>query len=206
MNVENTSGHGEFAIIPDEIKGWNWGAFWLSWIWGIFNGSYIALLALLPIANLIIPFYLGAKGNELAWKNRHWIDIESFKESQRIWRNWGWAIAIAIIVAVGIRCHYLYKKEQITAEITAQVLDIISKDDKASKIIGNDYKIHFEPALETVTSSNGEFPIGHIMFIKGASGAVSVYTSLDENGNILAITISPPANAEKLTISVGSGK
>ena len=28
MCSENTSGHGEFAIIPEEIKNWNWGAFW----------------------------------------------------------------------------------------------------------------------------------------------------------------------------------
>jgi len=43
---QNTSGTGKLAILPPEIKGWNWGAFWLTWIWGIRNRTWIAFLDL----------------------------------------------------------------------------------------------------------------------------------------------------------------
>ena len=33
----NSSGRGMFAELPAEVRGWNWGAFWLGWIWGIKN-------------------------------------------------------------------------------------------------------------------------------------------------------------------------
>ena len=35
--------------IPPEIDRWNWGAFLLSWIWGVGNNTFIALLSLVPI-------------------------------------------------------------------------------------------------------------------------------------------------------------
>ena len=31
---ENTSGHGKMAAVPPEVRGWSWGAFLLTWIWG----------------------------------------------------------------------------------------------------------------------------------------------------------------------------
>ncbi|MCK5641018.1 MAG: hypothetical protein KAJ19_09485, partial [Gammaproteobacteria bacterium] len=61
--MENTSGQGELAEIPPEISGWNWGAFLLSWIWGIGNSVWIALLCLIPCVGFVMAFVLGAKGN-----------------------------------------------------------------------------------------------------------------------------------------------
>ncbi len=52
--------------VPAEIKKWNWGAFFLSWIWGIGNQVWISLLGLIPIVNIVMIFVLGAKGNEWA--------------------------------------------------------------------------------------------------------------------------------------------
>jgi hypothetical protein len=43
-DADNTSGQRERAIVPPEIRGWNWGAFFLNWIWGVVNETYIALL------------------------------------------------------------------------------------------------------------------------------------------------------------------
>ncbi len=101
--VANTSGQGEAAVIPPEIQGWNWGAFWLSWIWGIGNNVMIALLA------FIVPFwniYLGLKGNELAWRNKQWESVEHFKQVQKKWAVWGLGLFIATMaltcVCVGI--------------------------------------------------------------------------------------------------------
>ena len=91
---ENTSGQGDNSELPLDLKGWNFGAFFGTWLWGIFNKTYIALLAFIPIINIFIPFYLGYKGNELAWKNKTWPSLKYFKIVQRLWSIWGisWVI------------------------------------------------------------------------------------------------------------------
>lgn len=71
--------------IPVEINRWNWGAFFLGWIWGLANGVWISLLTFIPIINIFVAFYLGRKGNELAWRNGDWESVESFHVSQRRW-------------------------------------------------------------------------------------------------------------------------
>ena len=82
-------------------KGWNWGAFFLNWIWGIGNKTYIALLMFIPFVNIVMLFMLGAKGNEWAWKNREWESVEQFKKVQKAWAVWGF-ILFLIGVAGGI--------------------------------------------------------------------------------------------------------
>jgi len=85
--VENTSGQGKQATIPSEVRGWNWGAFLLNWIWGLGNSAPIALLMFVPLINLVMPFVLGIKGSEWAWRNRKWESVAAFKREQRVW---GW--------------------------------------------------------------------------------------------------------------------
>lgn len=76
MNQQQyTSGLGKQSVVPPEVKGWNWGAFLLNWIWGIGNSTYIALLMFVPLVNIFMFFILGAKGNEWAWKNRTWLVV-----------------------------------------------------------------------------------------------------------------------------------
>ncbi len=102
----NSSGNGASSEIPPEIKGWNWGAFFLWWIWGIGNNTYISLLTLIPyVGQIVMPFVLGAKGNEWAWKNKRWDSIQHFKSVQWKWESAGiiWfviAVIIGILVAV----------------------------------------------------------------------------------------------------------
>jgi hypothetical protein len=97
MLPPNTSGHGTETVIPQEIKGWSWGAFLLSWIWGIGNRTYIAFLCFVPVLNLVMIFILGAKGNEWAWRNKHWESVEAFKRTQK-----KWMIAGLVIFGLGI--------------------------------------------------------------------------------------------------------
>lgn len=89
--------------VPNEIKGWNWGAFVFSWIWGIFNGVYWPLV--LIIVNFI-PYVgglislgcciaLGINGSEWAWKAKSWSSVAEFKRVQHKW-------AIAILWVLGI--------------------------------------------------------------------------------------------------------
>ncbi len=96
--MENTSGHGKMAMLPPEIKGWNWGAFFFNWLWGIANNTYIALLCFIPFVNIIMIFILGAKGNEWAWQNKRWNSIEHFKRVQKNWALVGFILFILSII------------------------------------------------------------------------------------------------------------
>jgi hypothetical protein len=87
--------------VPDEIKGWSWGAFGLNGIWGVGNRTYVALLAFLPVVNVVMIVLLGLFGRKWAWKNRDWESIEQFKRVQRKW-DIGGMIAFGIYVVVGL--------------------------------------------------------------------------------------------------------
>lgn len=87
--------------VPAEIKKWNWGAFFLSWIWGIGNHVWISFLSFVPFVGFIMIFVLGAKGSEWAWKAKDWESVEHFKRVQRKWAIWGAVIFFAgILVSI----------------------------------------------------------------------------------------------------------
>ena len=69
----------------DYRKEFNWGAFFGTWIWGLFNKSYKTLWMLLLWLTPWGFWYAlvcGFKGNEWAAKNRDWQNLEEFKKSQ----------------------------------------------------------------------------------------------------------------------------
>jgi uncharacterized membrane protein YvbJ len=106
VTSENSSGQGESAIVPEEVKGWSWAGFGLTWIWGVFNGVLISLLVLIPFPffSLAWAIVLGVKGNEWAWRNKKWNSVEHFKNTQRPWNIAGIVIfaigAIALIIII----------------------------------------------------------------------------------------------------------
>ena len=102
LDPKNTSGHGSLAEIPYEIRGWSWGGFFLTWIWGIFNRVWLSLLCFVPIISWVMPFVLGFKGKDWAWQNKQWDSIEHFKRVQRQWAIWGLVFFIAIWVVLFI--------------------------------------------------------------------------------------------------------
>jgi hypothetical protein len=98
----NTSGQGSDAVVPPEIDRWNWGAFLLSWIWGLGNRVYIALPALIPGVGLVMAFVLGVKGSTWAWRKKTWPSIERFRAVQRQWAIAGlvvWGVLFALGIA-----------------------------------------------------------------------------------------------------------
>lgn len=104
-SVENTSGTRD-AEIPPEIKKWNWAAFLMPAVWGLFSGvPYTAILfgaALLPpmvqlIVMVVVSVFLGAKGNELAWRGKKWRSVEHFKAFQKQWTSWAVKLTIAVV-------------------------------------------------------------------------------------------------------------
>ena len=107
----NNSGQGALLDnslkVPPEIKGWNWGAFFLPGVWCITNRVWIGLLAWtdptlimsLALPWLIMGVILGVKGNEWAWKSRKWESVAAFKAHQR-----SWAIVSFILIGILLFC------------------------------------------------------------------------------------------------------
>ncbi|MES2183389.1 MAG: cytochrome c oxidase assembly factor Coa1 family protein [Pseudomonadota bacterium] len=104
MNEDsNTSGQGHTATVPAEIDRWNWGAFLMTWIWGIGNNTFLALLVFVPFVNIVMPFILGVKGSAWAWRHKRWASVEEFRRIQRNWARWGLALWLAfILLCVGL--------------------------------------------------------------------------------------------------------
>ena len=89
--------------LPKALKRWNWGAFLLNWIWAIGNRCYFGLLTFVPFFGLIVPFILGAKGNQWAWKAGRWNSLADFQRAQRRWVRWALiAYAGAGVMACGL--------------------------------------------------------------------------------------------------------
>ncbi len=90
----NTSGQGPGAMVPAEVQGLNWGAFFWNWIWAIFNNAGVVWIIVGLLFSPVASIYLLIKGNELAWQNKQWESVEAFKSTQRKW-------AIAGLILIG---------------------------------------------------------------------------------------------------------
>ena len=82
--------------IPKELNEFNWGAFLLTFIWGIPHKAWITLLAIpliwiqLPLGLnwllfTILQFYAGFKGNMWAYQNDWWMAPKDFRKKQAKW-------------------------------------------------------------------------------------------------------------------------
>ena len=127
----NTSGAGKGTAVPKEARGLSWGGFLLNWIWGLFNGTYLALLALIPLVNIFVAFWLLFKGRELAWQNRRWNSVEHFNKVQR---NWGLAGLGLLLLSV--------------AYGVATVSAVLSASEQLQNAVSDDSA--FEQALQDV--------------------------------------------------------
>lgn len=82
--------------LESELKKWNWGAFLLTFVWGIGNGVMRSFLVFIPFYGLYEWFMLGIHGNRWAWEKRRWESVEHFHRSQRSWAKAG-VIVSAIV-------------------------------------------------------------------------------------------------------------
>ena len=100
----NSSGQGGLfnssVPVPEEIKGWNWGAFLLAPFWLLSNRVWIGLLTWVPVVGFWVAIALGVKGNEWAWKSRRWQSIDSFKTHQKRWAIAGIVLGISVNLIV----------------------------------------------------------------------------------------------------------
>jgi hypothetical protein len=99
---DNNEGYAPFII-----KKWNWGAFSLSWVWGICNGIYWPIIIIAfnfvpyigPFVWLVISIYLGIYGNKLAWSIEKKLDSDYLKFTS-IQAKWNLAGIIVFIVVL----------------------------------------------------------------------------------------------------------
>ena len=171
MNQEQeyVSGLGKDSVVPPEIKGWNWGAFFLNWIWGIGNSTYIAFLMFVPLVNIVMFFVLGAKGNEWAWINRTWRDVEHFKQTQRKWRNAG-----LILLFVVFPLLFTLIGSMLKGEAFDQSMVSISKNPEVIEIIGEPIEAgYFVMGSIQTSGAKGEASLQYS--ISGSNGTADVY-------------------------------
>lgn len=111
--LANNSGQGHIfdksIPVPDEIQGWNWGAFLLPGFWPLTNKVWIGLIAWVDLFFLTggllwlaMGVILGIKGNEWAWKSRRWSSISAFKTHQKYWANAGFIFLIYVLLLVAL--------------------------------------------------------------------------------------------------------
>ncbi|WP_138499339.1 serine/threonine protein kinase [Nostoc sp. PA-18-2419] len=110
--IINNSGCGinnHNETVPEEILGWNWGAFLMPWFWMWTNQVWYGLFCFIPHGWWLMAIALGAKGNEWAWKSRRWRSIEQFKAHQRGWAIAGILIGAPISIMLWLRAIALLK-------------------------------------------------------------------------------------------------
>jgi hypothetical protein len=124
------------AEVPTEVKGgWNWGAFWLPFFWGLSHRTYqtliVFVLSLISLTYIlvvsvtesksdttngmvVIIFWLlgfpvsvwyGLKGNEWAWRNRQFHSVDEFRKVQKAWAVW--AVILFALNMVGIAVFFV---------------------------------------------------------------------------------------------------
>lgn len=90
--------------MPYDIKReFNWGAFFGTWIWGLFNKSYKTLWMLLLWAtpwSFLFALYCGIKGNDWSSTNKDWDSLEKFKNSQE--KQTAFWVIFSVILAPAI--------------------------------------------------------------------------------------------------------
>lgn len=166
---EYVSGLGKESVVPPEIKGWNWGAFLLNWIWGIGNSTYIALLMFVPLVNIFMFFILGAKGNEWAWRNRTWRNIEHFKQTQKKWRNAG-----LILLFVVLPLFFILIGNMLKGEAFDQSMAAISQNSEVIEIVGEPIEAgYFVMGSIQTSGANGKASLQYS--ISGPKGEADVY-------------------------------
>ena len=168
------------AEIPPELDRWNWGAFFLNWIWGIGNSTFIALLALVPLVNIVMIFVLGVRGSRWAWQNGTWRDAEHFRRTQRNWAIAGlvvWVVGIGGCAATVGSIPYVLKGSD-AYHIT---MDAIRGDDRVKAALGEDVTDGFWIGGSINVNANGAGDAQFSIPVHGAKGKGTVDSHLVRN-------------------------
>lgn len=171
------------AEIPPELDRWNWGAFFLNWIWGIGNSTFIALLALVPFVNIVMIFVLGARGSRWAWRNRYWRDAEHFRRTQRNWAIAGLLVWVAFFAVAGgmVAGIPYFMKNNEAYEMT---MDSIRADERVKTAIGADLEDGFWINGKVTVNWDGTGEARLDIPIEGENGTGSAISHAFRNGGV----------------------
>ncbi|WP_159564587.1 cytochrome c oxidase assembly factor Coa1 family protein [Budvicia diplopodorum] len=170
--MENSSGNGISAEIPAEIRGWNWGAFLLHWIWGIGNNTFIAFLVFIPFVNLVMPFVLGAKGNEWAWRNKKWASVEEFKRIQRLWARWALGLILFFILMIaGIIMVVISTMK--SSDVYKESVALVTSNPVAAEMLGTPISSGIPSGNISVSGHRGSADIS--FSVEGSKSSGTVY-------------------------------
>ena len=125
------------AQIPPELDRWNWGAFFLNWIWGIANNTFIALLMFVPLVNIVMLFVLGAKGSRWAWQNVSWRDAEHFRRVQRNWAIAGFSLFVVSLLSIAAVI-VLVPRMMKNSDAYRLTMETVRADDRVKAALGED--------------------------------------------------------------------
>ncbi|MGZ5038433.1 MAG: cytochrome c oxidase assembly factor Coa1 family protein [Usitatibacter sp.] len=167
------------APVPPEVRGWNWGAFLLSWIWGIGNNTYVALLALVPVVNLVVIFVLGAKGSEWAWRNKKWEGVEHFRRVQRKWAFAGaivWLVLIGLFVALYFMVSAVFKG----SDVYVQALAKLHGNAEAMELLGQPVSTGFPMGAVSMSGPSGEAKLA--IPVEGTKARGTIFVEATKEG------------------------
>ncbi|MBQ8886255.1 MAG: hypothetical protein IJY61_00960 [Candidatus Gastranaerophilales bacterium] len=103
-DIINNSGRGNQPIIKLVSDKFNWGAFFLSWVWGLNYGKNITLLMIpaffIPPVALLLSIWFGVKGNTWAWQHTRYKGIQEFHKIQKRWAKLGTFVFVASLSAI----------------------------------------------------------------------------------------------------------
>ena len=170
LTTENTSGIGENAEVPEEIKRWNWGAFFFTVFWAMNNGVPVSF------SNFINPFYafeIAANGNEKSWKLKHWDSIKYFKTVQR-----RWALA-PLMFFIGMFVLILPPVFICSGNLTPlkmQALEIVINNPDVNKRLGTPIQIvDYNHSYTHMVHRDGKDMGSNLMFpVKGPQGSADI--------------------------------
>jgi hypothetical protein len=103
---DERSGKGDASIIPPEIGGWNWGAAFLGFWWGLYYRVWIMFISFVPMVGGVWWIVMGIKGNEWAWRQNKWQSVEHFKRSQKKWVPW--VVAMLTVQALALVLYFFF--------------------------------------------------------------------------------------------------
>ncbi len=183
---ENNSGQGPRSSLPRELRRWNWGAFFLNWIWGIGNSTYIALLMFVPVINFVMPFVLGAKGNEWAWRNRYWRSVADFRKTQRRWAIAGVIVACAVLGFFPALFTVVMGSMKMSTPYR-MAMEEVRADDAVVTAIGSPIRAGFLVS-GSINISGGSGSSDLRFMVRGPEGHGTVYTTATREAGDWAIT------------------
>lgn len=120
-NLNNNLSNDNAVLLEKELRIFNWGAFFIPWLWALFNkvwlivalGMIVAfifvnnlgaaqLLEYSPIDILVFIFsvLVGFTGNRFAWECKNYQSLEKFKKEQRLQS----VIILIVFIFASITC------------------------------------------------------------------------------------------------------